>query len=212
MGQLERLAAAANINRAIDLKIKNLPPNIAEVTRQQNAKNLMSELDFVREDAKLTFAKLNEKKLTGMLGQLAYFRRVSKSAREHQVANCGEYAGYVFWKLYKSSTLPISYIAVDNVRTYQNHAFVLIGSADKGEQDMSNWKGTDYVISDPWLPHLIRQVSTAPLGLNENAGAFTPETYIDLTKDWFKDGTKVKSLFGQATLLEQEVPKLTDKL
>jgi hypothetical protein len=48
--------------------------------------------------------------------------------------------------------------------------------------------------------------------LNENAGAFTPETYIDLTKDWFKDGTKVKSLFGQATLLDQEVPKLTDKL
>ncbi len=209
--QKKWLGIASTLSQIIDGKIKLGAVNLEQ--RYGNYSNYLKmddALDDVRSDAELAFKKSADvsSEHGGMLRQLAYFRMVKNSSKEHGVANCGEYAGYVYWRLYRQGVFPIAFIQVVNVKHFHNHAFVAIGlTSTAKEQDMNDWKGRDIVICDPWLMRLLDMKKKT---VSTERGAFTPEEYILATAKYFENGTKVVRPFG-STESHGVVPKLKFK-
>lgn len=207
--QLERLAIASVIAETIDSKIKLGAVNLAvEGGKGDQYEAMDGALALIREDASQAFAVMTENSLEGMIAQLAYFRIVKNSAKKHGVANCGEYAGYTYLKLYRKGVFPIHYVGADNVKYYHNHAFISIGlpATTRGKCAMSEW-AEDVVICDPWL--MQRQgihKQTKP----EYKGAYTVKEYIEATKGVFGDGDTVNCMFGSGESVG-EVPNINLK-
>lgn len=198
MGKLftDRMAVAATISSVINHKIPNGAANIQRLVDGGGkvSTQLGRQLDDVRACANLVAAKLGEMgDLSVMQQQLFYFRSVKNAARQMGAAQCGELAGYVYWRLHRQGTYPISFVKVANVKRFDNHAFVAIGlSEHKGEQEMSNW-GEDVVICDPWLNQLLETQGKAK---QADKGAYSVSEYIEFTKPYFEDGDSVTVAFS----------------
>ena len=207
--QLERLAVASVVAESVDSKIRLGAVNLAEEAGKGDQYRAMDKaLDLIREDANQAFAVMKEKSLDGMIGQLTYFRIVKNSAKKHGVANCGEYAGYSYLKLYRKGVFPIHYVGADNVKYYHNHAFVTIGlpASTRGECSMSTWS-EDVVICDPWL---MQRQGIYKKGKAEQKGAYTVEEYIEATREVFRNGDIVNCYFGSGESVGT-VPKVNLK-
>jgi hypothetical protein len=192
---LERLAVASLVAQSIDSKITLGAFNLAiEAGKEDQYDTMKKALALVREDAEQAAAVMKDKSLDGMIKQLAYFRMVKNSAKKHGVANCGEYAGYSYLKLYKKGVFPIHYIGAANVEYYYNHAFVTISlpPSTRGECAMSKW-ADDVVICDPWL---MQRQGIYKKTKTDFRGAYTVKEYIEATKDVFGNGDIVECIFG----------------
>jgi hypothetical protein len=213
MGKLqdERMAVAKAVSMAVEAKIKLGAPNIAEHWGdKEQSKTMNALLDEVRIDAGLAAKTAREALGPSAAAQMAYFRMVKNSAKGHGVADCGEYTGYVMWRLYKKGVFPIHYIGVESVEVVVNHAFVAIGLESEGtKQYIDAWTDQEVAICDPWLAQLIRTGKTPLKAKAEHntSGAFTPEEYIALTADLFRRGTRVDVVFGLDKSVG-EIPKL----
>ena len=207
--QKERIAIATTISQAVDAKIKSGAVNLEQqYGDRQKARTMDRALDEIRQDAKLAVTRAGEALggKRGMQLQLTYLRAVKNSTKALGVANCGEYAGFVFWKLYKRGIFPISFVQVARVKHFHNHAFVVIGLTDaKDSEDMNDWKGRDLVICDPWLMRLLDMKNKQAVAVER--GAYTPEEYIQATAKYFYDGTNVGIAFGLNGAVG-EVPKI----
>ncbi len=205
---LKRLGIAKEVALFVDGKIKLGAVNLEK--KYGDSKKYLDMSDALNEvyvDSSLAIKKTSEefKEKSKQIRQLAYFRMVKSSARNKGVGNCGEYSGYVYWRLYKQGVFPISLIFVQDVEIYSNHAFVVIGlTSTEQEQDMNAWKGKDIVICDPWLMRLLKHENIV---VSEYQGAYTPEEYIKVTAKYFNNGTKVTNAFALTESLGT-LPKL----
>jgi hypothetical protein len=207
---MERLAVASVVAESINSKISGGALNLAkEGGKSDQYEKMDLALEAVRMDASQANAVMKEQQsLSGMLRQLAYFRIVKNSSKKHGVANCGEYAGYVYLKLYRKGIFPIHFISAVDVKYYYNHAFVVIGlpPSTSGKCYMSDW-ADDVVICDPWL---MQRQGIYKKGKPEFNGAYTAKEYIEATKEVFRNGDKVECVFGIDASLGT-VPKINLK-
>lgn len=73
--------------------------------------------------------------------------RSSAAIAEHVgCGNCGENAGVAFVYLYDRGVFPIDFMAATN----HDHAFVVIGRDEGGDETRPEGWGKDAVICDPW--------------------------------------------------------------
>lgn len=216
MGELqdERLAHAKAVALTVDDRIEYRAENIARISGRHEEAPILGELiDRLRIDARLARQTALQQLGGGDVFQMAYYRMEKTLAKLEGVANCGEYASYVMWRLYKQGVFPIHLISVEKVKSFRNHAFVAIGLSDVNpRQDMENWEDQEVAICDPWLGQLIRAVGPSMKSKmgdksNNKVGAFRPLEYKKLTWDLFDKGTIVQIEFGLTTSAGN-IPKL----